>query len=899
MLRNSIRWGLILVGAAWLLAQPDAGAQPQLFSDNFDADSSANWTVIGGSAGGTPDHTVLFAFDYTTNRFTRNGLTGTIPAAPNGGGKGVKMWVNKNDDLAEVAAVSLFPKDRTFTGSFALKFDMWLNYNGGAGGGAGSTEFATFGINHVGDKAIWDDGVSPSDGVWFAVTGESGAALDYRSYVGDGFSPAIRGLNFVGGFLDRDANGVAEEEVVGTEAPGYPLFLLFPSPQFETAGMPSKQWVEVEVRQRVNDFGAHTVTWLMNNYVIAEHTNGDQVAMTAGTIMLGNMDIFASIANPRPDNYVIYDNVRVVDLSTSAPLPVVTVSATDAEAAEPSNPGTFTINVNGSSAGPLTVNYRLAGTAVNGTDYATLPGSVTINSIQSSAEVTVAPLNDAIGEALETVTLVLLGSTNYDLYTNIAATVNLTDDGDVPGVSVSAVRTNAYEGYAGNAGRFVISLTNPRSAATTVQFQLGGTATVGTDFTSVGTSVVIPAGETNATVSIRPVNNATSQPDLRTVILTLAGGTGYTLGPVTNATVGIRDDDFVPVGTVLYAEDFDTDSTAEWMVNPAGGDNPVDLFFDYSTVGVPSAPNSSGGTTHGARLQANLLSGIFSGVSVSPIDLNLTNDYVLRFDLWQNFNGPFPGGGSGSTQISGGGVGTEGTTPQWPGGAQDSVWFASSGDGGSSVDYRAYSRNAGTGYLDDSGVYAAGGRNESLAYYAEFGRHSAPEAQVAMFPEQTGETLPGAQGLMWRDIVIMKQGTNVTWYIDGKLIATVTDATNLAGGNILLMHSDINASSSVDANASLTAFGLFDNIRVTALPTEVPVTRPDIGGISVTDSGANVQIDFTGAASDTPGAFKVFASATAAGPYVQASATITQVSPGVFRAVLPVNGDRQFYRLAR
>ena len=110
-----------------------------------------------------------------------NGITNLIPAAPNSAGgitKGVKLTVNNNDANAAAAAVSLYPKDRTFSGNYALRVDMWLNYNGPAFGGSGSTEHGTFGLNHAGDKVNWGGSTSvpstfASDGVWFAVAGEA------------------------------------------------------------------------------------------------------------------------------------------------------------------------------------------------------------------------------------------------------------------------------------------------------------------------------------------------------------------------------------------------------------------------------------------------------------------------------------------------------------------------------------------------------------------------------------------------------------------------------------------------------------------------------------------------------------------------------------------------------
>jgi hypothetical protein len=271
---------------------------------------------------------------------------------------------------------------------------------------------------------------------------------------------------------------------------------------------------------------------------------------------------------------------------------------------------------------------------------------------------------------------------------------------------------------------------------------------------------------------------------------------------------------------------FETDSTASWTVNkgPATTDEAHDFFFDYSTVGIPPAPNSGPLGTHGVKLQANQSSAVFGGMSVSPTGLNIAaTDYKLSFDWWANFNGPFPVGGSGSTQLSTFGVGTSGTTAQWPGGTQDSIWFGGTGDGNSSSDWRAYSPTAATSYAAPSGVYAAGtgtapdARNHLHPYYASFGNVAAPAAQLALYPQQTGNTLEGSAGMEWHEVVIEKSGANVTWTVDGVLIATVpaADDTVAGGANFFLGHSDTNGTSSTDVNDVNLLFTLIDNVRVT------------------------------------------------------------------------------------
>ncbi|MFN0126745.1 MAG: PEP-CTERM sorting domain-containing protein [Verrucomicrobiales bacterium] len=272
---------------------------------------------------------------------------------------------------------------------------------------------------------------------------------------------------------------------------------------------------------------------------------------------------------------------------------------------------------------------------------------------------------------------------------------------------------------------------------------------------------------------------------------------------------------------VLFTTDFETDQTADWTVNLGPTDGAADFFFDYSTAGIPAAPSGAG--TRGLKLQANQSSGVFGGMSASLTNHSLPSTYTLKFDWWANFNGPFPGGGSGSTQLSTFGVGTAGSTPQWPGGTQDSVWFGGTGDGGSSADWRAYSTAAPTSYLEPSGVYAAGtgttARNNSDPFYSSFGSVTAPAAQLGFFSQQTGTTNVGSAGMEWHQVEIVKSLDTVTWTVDGVLIATVNaTAVTFGGNNIFFGHSDINAGSSSDPNDVNLLFTLIDNVQAVPEP---------------------------------------------------------------------------------
>jgi hypothetical protein len=280
----------------------------------------------------------------------------------------------------------------------------------------------------------------------------------------------------------------------------------------------------------------------------------------------------------------------------------------------------------------------------------------------------------------------------------------------------------------------------------------------------------------------------------------------------------------------VFSDNFDTDTTASWTANKSSADTRVTFNYNYATNGIPSAPNATGGTTRGIKFEANMTVGAAAALSVSPIGQSFPGDFRLHFDLWMNANGPFPAGGTGSTEHGTAGVGTTGNKVQWTGASStaDGFWFGVDGEGqaGSSTtvlnDFDAFSGT--THHAASSGIYSAGtasnSRAQSSPYYASAfpGGQSAPTLQKTTYPQQTGTLDVGTIGFAWRDVVISKVGNTVEWFINGLKIATINNA-NVTANNVFIGYWDSFASISDNANLS---FGLFDNVRVERFVTNIP-----------------------------------------------------------------------------
>ncbi len=118
-----------------------------------------------------------------------------------------------------------------------------------------------------------------------------------------------------------------------------------------------------------------------------------------------------------------------VEVSGLYAVPAVSIATTDGYASELGDTGTFTVTrANQSTALPLIVRYSTSGTAINGIDYATLTGTVTIPIGSTSATITIAPVDTAFSND-QTATVTLLSADDedalYDLSGTSSGTVTL------------------------------------------------------------------------------------------------------------------------------------------------------------------------------------------------------------------------------------------------------------------------------------------------------------------------------------------------------------------------------------------------------------------------------------------------------------------------------------------
>jgi len=384
-------------------------------------------------------------------------------------------------------------------------------------------------------------------------------------------------------------------------------------------------------------------------------------------------------------------------------------------------------------------------------------------------------------------------------------------------------------------------------------------------------------GATNATINI--LNAQTTNGGNYAVIVTNYAGS------ITSRVVALL---VYPIQTTVFSDNFDTNSAANWMVNQSSSDTAVAFDYDYSALGVPPAPHTSGGTTLGVQMKANLKLGLCAALSISPMNQSFSGDYRVHFDGWINVNGPLPAGGASSTEFLTCGIGTAGDRTEWTTNATaDGYYFSVDGDGGvsaSSTTFGDYSGYIGRNWQNAAtGIYAAGSLDNASPYStAAFPTgQSAPALQQSNYAQQTGSLNPGTFGLAWHDVMVSRRGSTVDWVIDGIRMATISNATFTAS-NVFVGFWDPFASLTDNTNLS---FGLVDNLRV-----EVPAVAPAFSAQPLNvwvGFGSNATFNVTASGLPTPALQWLFSGTNLSG-MTGASLTLTNVqaaNAGVYSVV--------------
>ncbi|MFM6774500.1 MAG: beta strand repeat-containing protein, partial [Microcystis panniformis] len=281
----------------------------------------------------------------------------------------------------------------------------------------------------------------------------------------------------------------------------------------------------------------------------------------------------------------------------------------------------YTFTRSGVTTNPLTVNYSISGTATNGSDYTSIPTSVTFAANATTATVIVDPTADTTVESDETVILTLATGTGYTIGTPDAVIGTITND-DLPSITLAISPASVTEDGTSNL-IYTFTRTGDTTNPLTVNYTVDGTATNGSDYTSIPTSVTFAANSATATVTVDPTADTTVESD-ETVILTLATGTGYTVGTTTPVTGTINNDDFsqLSINNITVVEGLDNNAILTVTVdNP----NPQQISVNYATEPIDATADVDYTSKTGTIT-------IAANTSTATISIPILNDNLNEAD---------------------------------------------------------------------------------------------------------------------------------------------------------------------------------------------------------------------------------------------------------------------------
>jgi Calx-beta domain/Domain of unknown function DUF11 len=353
-------------------------------------------------------------------------------------------------------------------------------------------------------------------------------------------------------------------------------------------------------------------------------TSGSDFTALSGTVTIPAGSTTATISIPVINDAIVEGSETVVITLTSVSSGLATLGATltatntiaDNDSATvtvangtngtevgPSN-GTMTLTQTAVSATNTVIAYTVTGTATSGADYTALSGSVTILAGATTATITIPVIDDAIAEGSETV-VVTLTSVSSGLAT-LGATLTATNtiaDNDSATVTI-ANTTNGVEAGPVN-GVMTVTQTAVSATNTVIAYSVSGTATSGSDYTTLSGTVTIPAGVTTATITIPVINDLVVDPS-ETVIVTLTAiSSGLaTLGVTLGATNTITDNDVasLTVSKAVNQSNISSPQTLTYTITVANTGNipltgPVitDTLSNGVTLTLTSGPTLTSG----------------------------------------------------------------------------------------------------------------------------------------------------------------------------------------------------------------------------------------------------------------------------------------------------------------
>ncbi|HBX50572.1 MAG TPA: hypothetical protein DEH02_05815 [Bacteroidales bacterium] len=310
--------------------------------------------------------------------------------------------------------------------------------------------------------------------------------------------------------------------------------------------------------------------------------------------------------------------------------PVVQFTVISLGQSEAATPATIEVSLNYPLGQNTTVSYTvIGGTATGGgVDYTLSGSSVIIPSGSTTANISIAIINDVTLESDETVELnISTPSWFVNIGTNSVHTLSINDDDNPRKIEFTAINSSGDESILTVTITVEINSIDAINPTTVIYTATSGTATGdGTDYTLVSGIATVPIGDLTTTFDLTIINDLVYESD-ETVIITLSDPINSNIGINDTYTYTINDNDVQPTieFTTLTVSGFEDVSPTyiEVTLSSISGE---DITIDYDVIG---------GTATGGGTDYTLANGtltIPAGDLMGYIEITINNDVSIELD---------------------------------------------------------------------------------------------------------------------------------------------------------------------------------------------------------------------------------------------------------------------------
>ena len=238
----------------------------------------------------------------------------------------------------------------------------------------------------------------------------------------------------------------------------------------------------------------------------------------------------ASLGGRSQHSVLIRDNERLLGP------PQLSFSSAGQQISEGATTATVIAQLSRPAPQALTIAISSSGSAIRGADYSA-PASISFAADASQASFVVNLIDDSRDEDNESILLILQDNPGVVIGSPDSHEITVLDNDPLPTLSFVSSSSTVREGNRSLA--VALQLNNPSGRDLSLNFSTAGSARSGIDFSALP-ELVIPAGETSASLSVGILADGIEDDD-DSLIINLIAGTGYALGANAQHSITITE----------------------------------------------------------------------------------------------------------------------------------------------------------------------------------------------------------------------------------------------------------------------------------------------------------------------------------------------------------------------